>query len=157
MFQMSDSEKQNDSVITYPPFIGRVVANCADGVAIFIVILLFAVIVDEAIPLITSSRFMKSDLVLGIVAVATPILYFAIMESSKLQATLGKYVTGIKVVDNKTLQRITFTKALFRAGIKITSVYLFGAGIIFFLVFSGKQNRTIHDAITGTLAIDANT
>jgi uncharacterized RDD family membrane protein YckC len=156
LFQMSDSEKQNNDEITYPPFNGRIAANFVDGVAIFLLMLLFAVITDEAVPLITTSRFLKSDLVLGILAVTTPILYFAITESSKLQATLGKYFTGIKVVDNKSLQRITFTKALFRAVIKITSVYAFGAGIIFFLLFSGEKNRTIHDAMTGTLVIDAN-
>src|SRR5579871_424865 len=56
---------------------------------------------------------------------AVVILYYALMESSAKQATFGKIVTGIKVVDRNN-QRLTLGQALLRNISKLLSALLLG-------------------------------
>ena len=69
-------------------------------------------------------------------------LYFAGMESSKLQATIGKLIVGVKVTDMK-FKRITFSHATKRFFFKIFSVAL----------LFNKKHQWLHDRLTDTLVI----
>jgi uncharacterized RDD family membrane protein YckC len=77
-------------------------------------------------------------------------LYFSIMESSKLQGTIGKLVLKIKVTDLNG-ERIGFGKATGRHFGKILSGFVIGIGF----AMAGFTNRKqcLHDMLAGSLVI----
>ncbi len=88
-------------------------------------------------------------LVLGIMAAGW--LYFALMESSGQQGTLGKMAVGIKVTDvNGT--RVTFARATGRYFAKFISSLTMGVG--YAMAGFTQQKQALHDIIAGCLVID---
>ena len=75
-------------------------------------------------------------------------VYGIIFEGSKLQATLGKMLFGLKVIDN-TGNKISFTKAAGRNIGKIFPFYL----ISIFMVGLTKKKQGIHDKMVKTYVI----
>jgi len=88
-----------------------------------------------------SHNFLKETLI---------IIYYALMESSKYQATLGKIVVGIKVVNNDG-QGIAFSKALLRNLSKLLSAFILGIGYIMIIFDDRKQG--LHDKIADTFVV----
>lgn len=80
-------------------------------------------------------------------------LYFALMESSKKQATLGKLALGIIVTDLAG-QRISFGAATGRYFGKILSWVPFCAGFVMAAFTERKQ--ALHDVLIGTLVLNRN-
>jgi uncharacterized RDD family membrane protein YckC len=78
--------------------------------------------------------------------------YYALMESSPYQATLGKIALGIKVVDQNN-QRISFARALLRNLSKYLSALILGIGYIMIIFDERKQG--LHDKIADTFIIRA--
>ena len=79
-----------------------------------------------------------------------PWLYFAFMEASTKQATLGKLALGIKVTDEAG-NRISFGKATGRHFGKILSALILYIGYIM-IAFTGKK-QGLHDILAGTLVV----
>ena len=79
--------------------------------------------------------------------ILVPWLYYALLESSRNRATLGKMVAGILVTD-KSMQQITFTRATLRHFAKIISLLIFGIG--FFCIIYTKKRQGFHDYIART-------
>jgi len=77
-------------------------------------------------------------------------LYYAIMESSAYQATLGKKLMGIKVTDLQGA-RIGFGRATGRYFGKILSALIFMVGYLM-AAFSEKK-QALHDMISGCLVV----
>lgn len=77
-------------------------------------------------------------------------LYFSLMESSSKQATIGKMIVGIKVVDYK-MGRIGFGKASGRYFSKILSQLILFIG--FFMAAFTRKKQGLHDLIASTLVI----
>ena len=77
------------------------------------------------------------------------VFYFAGMESSSKQATLGKSFLGIKVVGSDG-KRISFSRALFRAIFKELGISIFVGGIMIGLT---EKKRGLHDMIADTFVI----
>ena len=75
-------------------------------------------------------------------------LYFAIMESSSKQATLGKMALRLRVTDLQ-YQRISFLRASIRLAMKIVSYVALFMGFIW-IAFAPRK-RGWHDLIAGTL------
>lgn len=65
-------------------------------------------------------------------------VYFALMESSKSQATLGKQIMGIKVQDLND-QRISIPRAFIRHFIKCIGILFFGVGYLSLII--GKNDN----------------
>ena len=107
----------------------------------FIVVLLF--IQDK------ETRMIASFTILGIIPFAK-IIYHIIMESSAKQATYGKQMLKIKVVDMQG-NRISTGKAISRNLCKIFSVGTFFIGYLF--AFFNKKQQCLHDMMAGTLII----
>ena len=79
------------------------------------------------------------------------IFYFAISESSKAQATFGKRIMGIKVV-NRRGEDMNFANAFLRAGAKF-----FVSGILFIgylMAFFDPERRALHDRWAGTHVVN---
>ena len=79
-------------------------------------------------------------------------LYYALMESSAKQATLGKMAMGIKVVDEKG-QRLSFARATGRTFAKIISYTILYFG--FFMAAFTKKRQALHDLIATTYVVNA--
>lgn len=78
------------------------------------------------------------------------LLYVPVLESSSLQATIGKYWMGIQVVNQKG-GRIRFSTALLRYLVKNISTFLLFLGYVFALFT--KRSHTLHDLASGTEVI----
>jgi uncharacterized RDD family membrane protein YckC len=77
-------------------------------------------------------------------------LYFALMESSTKQATLGKMALGIMVTDLEG-RRIGFGKATGRYFAKILSALILLIGFLMVAFTARKQG--LHDILAGTLVV----
>jgi uncharacterized RDD family membrane protein YckC len=78
-------------------------------------------------------------------------IYFAGLESSEWQATVGKKILGMKVTDY-TGERINFVKATIRYVSKILSSFILMIGFIMVAFTAKKQG--LHDFIAGTTVIN---
>lgn len=77
-------------------------------------------------------------------------LYYALMESSAKQATVGKMALGIIVTDLEG-RRIGFGRATGRYFAKILSALILGIG--FLMVAFTERKQGLHDMLAGTLVI----
>lgn len=97
-------------------------------------------------PISTARMVVQNLLNLGVVW-----LYYAIMESSKCRATVGKLALGIIVVDEFN-QKLSFGRASARYWSKLLSVIILFIGFIM-TAFTAKK-QALHDLIAGTYVID---
>jgi uncharacterized RDD family membrane protein YckC len=81
------------------------------------------------------------------------VLYFAVLESSAHQATLGKLAVGLIVTDAQG-QRISFGRAVGRKFSKVLSQMTFGIGYI--LAGFTDRKQALHDLVAGTLVVKKN-
>lgn len=72
-------------------------------------------------------------------------LYYAFSESSKWQASPGKFILGLKVVDVR-FQKISFARASGRYFAKLLSTFCLGIGYLMPLFTQKKQ--ALHDLVT---------
>jgi uncharacterized RDD family membrane protein YckC len=79
-----------------------------------------------------------------------PWLYFALMESSSKEGTLGKMAVGLHVTDLEG-RRITFGRATGRFFSKMLSGIILGIGYIMAGFTEKKQG--LHDMVAGTLVL----
>ena len=77
-------------------------------------------------------------------------LYYALMESSPKQATVGKMALGIVVTDLEG-RRIGFGRATGRYFAKILSVLILGIG--FLMVAFTERKQGLHDLLAKTLVV----
>jgi uncharacterized RDD family membrane protein YckC len=102
---------------------------------------------------LTIAKSMFSGLFLLLVSLSDFLfgwLYYAIMESSSYQATIGKMAFGIMVTDLNG-NRISFFKASNRYFAKVLSALLLGFGFII-AGFTPKK-QALHDIIAGCLVV----
>lgn len=83
-----------------------------------------------------------------LVGIPSYLLYYALLESSRWQATLGKKALGIAVTDLEG-KRISFKRAAGRNLAKILSSLVFCAGFVM-AAFSEKK-QALHDRVTDCL------
>jgi uncharacterized RDD family membrane protein YckC len=77
-------------------------------------------------------------------------IYYASMESSTWQATLGKKILGLKVTDLAG-NRITFARASGRFFGKILSGMILGIG--FLMAGFTARKQALHDILAGCLVL----
>ena len=131
----------------YAGFWVRVGAVVTDGVCGFVTSAVISLFLIWVMPDVLLDNPEGVGSVLGLTLVP---LYFAFMESSSKQATLGKMALGLKVTDLNG-ERIGFGKAILRFFAKFISglpVY-FG----FFMVGFDEKKQSLHDKIVGTLVL----
>ena len=78
-------------------------------------------------------------------------IYFAAMESSGLQATVGKKLLGLSVAGRQG-NRLGFWRASARYGGKLLSVISLGAG--FAMIFFTEEKQAFHDYVAGSVVLD---
>jgi len=95
-------------------------------------------------------RFLEIVLLYSFLKLAVLIPYFTLLESSRLQATFGKLLLGIKVVDLSG-NRISFAKATGRFFARILSGQILLIGLL--MAAFTKRKQTLHDLLAGTLVV----
>ena len=129
----------NVSPVQYAGFWRRVLASLIDGILLSLVTGSFTWTVDYDDFKITYD--------LGVIV---QWLYFALMESSNRQATLGKMAIGIVVTD-ENYRRITFANATGRFFGKFLSAIILGIGFI--MAGFTQKKQALHDVLADTLVV----
>ncbi|WPU95385.1 RDD family protein [Mucilaginibacter sabulilitoris] len=133
----------------YGSFDQRLLASVLDWFILFGVFIIITFIVVILFIQDKETRLTTTFIILGITPVARAV-YQIIMESSAKQATYGKQMLKIRVVDMYG-NRISTGKAIGRNLSKIFSVGTFFIGYL--LAFFNKKQQCLHDMIAGTLVI----
>ncbi len=139
----------------YAGFWLRFIAAIIDGFCVLGITLVVTLAIAIPLGLITGSIGVAAlsgylTVILGSIVVRW--LYFAKMESSPKQATVGKQALGIKVT-NREGKRITFARATGRHFAKYISQMLYYIGFI--MIAFTKKKQGLHDFIASTLVIKA--
>ncbi|MCG7344070.1 RDD family protein [Sporosarcina sp. ACRSL] len=83
---------------------------------------------------------------LGLIGIVVPWLYYAMLESSSWQGTIGKLVCGIQVTDSEG-NRISFIRASFRYVFHIfSSILLIG----YIMAAFTQRKQALHDFMANT-------
>ena len=133
-----------DANTEYGGFWIRVGANVIDGVVLIIVSLLINIL----------SQLAFSEEAAGVADAVPQILlywvYSAVLHSSSWQATIGKKMLGMKVVDYSG-ERISFGRATGRYFAGILSGLILGIGLM--MVGWTKRKQGLHDFMANTLVV----
>ncbi|HEY0604078.1 MAG TPA: RDD family protein [Herpetosiphonaceae bacterium] len=166
--------------IPFSNFVRRGIAYLADCTLVVAVYLFSQVLVLTPIRNLFDTSWMQSGPRLELyilLTISLPTwLYFALTERSAWQASLGKRLVGLRVVDAISGRRITFGQALLRTVIKLLpwelahlSVTIFSSNptempigvLVACLLFVGSgvavllmpRNRGVHDLVARTAVV----
>lgn len=152
----------NTGDIVYAGFLRRWAAVFLDGFLVGIVAQILATMLGAVFAVGMMSALQDSDgtptpAVLGLYMLIYMVyfvlagLYYALMESSSSQATIGKMALGIKVTDRNG-HRLSFGHALgrwFSAALSHLTLW-----IGFLMAGFTDRKRALHDLVAGTLVVD---
>ncbi|MHC8509482.1 MAG: RDD family protein [Rhodospirillales bacterium] len=143
---------QMQSGVQYGGFWIRLAAYIIDSVILIFIILVVTLLYTLVLGL-PSEAFMyvlQGDPVMMVTQLVLGILYFAGFNSSKMQATPGKRVLGLKVTDAAG-NKISFLRAFGRYLAMLVSAFILGIGYIM-IAFTNRK-RGLHDMMAGTLVV----
>jgi uncharacterized RDD family membrane protein YckC len=145
---------QSMTILTtkYAGFWLRMAAYLLDYVIVFAISFVLAFIVFFAIGIsgIADESIQIIDALVNLLLSVGTWLYFAIMESSSIQGTLGKKIVGIKVTDLHG-NPISFWRATGRNFSKLFSALIFLVG--FMMAGFTEKKQALHDMIAGCLVV----
>ena len=141
----------------YGGFWRRLGAYAIDYIVTIVVAMLVGVAAGMFLPAVAEGEaqavaFSSADLVGWLIASTITLLYFTMMESSSLQATLGKLALGLKVTDLDG-RRISFPRACGRYFAKLLSALICNIG--FLMIAWDARKQGLHDQIAGTFVVRA--
>ena len=134
---------------SYAGFWIRVAASVLDGFVIGVLAVLGALILGVA-GMVSGEPAEFAAVGYYIVAILASWLYYAILESSSKQATLGKRAVGIMVTDLSG-KPLSFGRASGRAFAKWLNILTLHIGWL--VVAFTRQKRGIHDFLAGTVVV----
>ncbi len=145
--------------ISYAGFWWRFLAAFIDGILTLIVMSIINVVINIPFALMGATlggnghaMMIIPTLINLVLNIVLRWLYFALMESSEKQATLGKLICGLRVTDMGG-ERIDFKRATGRYFAKILSGVLLLVGFIMAAFTEHKQG--LHDILAKTLVLKA--
>ena len=136
--------------VVYSGFWRRVAASLIDSVILGVVGAILGIVLGVAMVSGGTDDTEVVELTGNVVGLFLGWLYYALMESSSKQATIGKMVMGIKVTDLEGNQ-ISFARASGRHFGKIISSLILAIGYLMMLWTEKKQ--TLHDKMAGCLVV----
>ncbi len=136
------------TIIDYAGFGARFLAQLVDNIIVNVIVFALFMIFSNIL------YFSEFEYIIILFTVHTIVnwLYFALQESSKSGATLGKKLCRIKVI-NQNLQQISFGTATGRYLGKLLSSFIFGIGYLIPL-FRKNDNKALHDIIANTTVVN---
>ncbi len=141
MDQILDAPVRNEKKASYAGFWIRFVAYIVDSMVLWLIQILISFL------LYGSYSSVGGELILLILWIGVGVGYFAGMESSARQATLGKMLFRLKVGDEQGYQ-ITFANAVGRYFGKILSALILFIG--FFMAGWDGKKQALHDKLADT-------
>lgn len=136
---------------SYAGFGIRFVAYLIDGIALFVIASVVGFLIGFLFPeFVLSSTTEEIDLFFNFVGLVISLLYFAILESSDWQGSVGKKILGIQVV-NYNEEKVSFGQATGRFFGKILSGWILLIGYIMVGFTENKQG--LHDILAKTYVI----
>ncbi len=136
----------NSQDYEYAGFFRRFFAFIIDYVIVAFFMGFVAGIFDEIFGTNIVNLVTNEDLITIILLLAL-IIYHTFFESSKQQASLGKQLLRLKVV-NKDAEKLSFANALGRNMGRIISNLTFGIGYL--MVFFTERRQSLHDKMAST-------
>lgn len=143
-------EQSTDNVV-YSGFWKRFAAFLIDAVIVSLVVLILSAGMGFSVGL--GGVGGPGASLLGIlIAVAAPWLYWAGMESSKHQATIGKMALGMAVTDN-----VNGRMSFMRASARYYGKYLSSMTLLVGFIMAGftQRKQALHDMLAGSVVVDA--
>lgn len=135
----------SETTLVYAGFFRRLIAYLLDSVVVVAVEL--GLVTAGIISPSSDAREIATSLA---VASSATWAYFAILESSPLQATLGKFALGIRVEDTRG-GPLTFVRASVRYWSKILSSLTMMIGWV--MVAFSARHQALHDVIAGSVVV----
>jgi serine/threonine protein kinase len=141
----------NLGATVYAGFWLRILAGIIDVILINVAGFIFGLVLGTLILAADGNiEDSSTELVINIIGFIFGLLYFSLMESSSMGATLGKRAVGIKVIDLQG-NSISLGKAMGRHLGRILSMLLVMIG--FLMVGFTRHKQGLHDMMAGTLVI----
>ena len=148
-----------DSNMKYAGFWRRFVGWVIDFLIIIILAhwatVLVSSVISTPIPdsltnLVITSEVLGTAIVIFVIDFIIIALYYCLLEASPLQATIGKYVAGLKITDMNG-SRISYGKAFARRVYSLLSIITIFIGYI--IAGFTPRKQTIHDMLAKTVVI----
>jgi uncharacterized RDD family membrane protein YckC len=144
---------QVDNGIRFAGFWTRFASSFIDGIITTTAMTFIGLIEGAVLTGILGSNSQAADIgkgITGLMNFVLPWLYFAFLQTSATEGSVGMMAVGIKVT-NLSGGRITFGQATGRYFASLLSGCLLGIGYLMMLWSPRKQ--TLHDQLAGTLVI----
>ena len=143
----------NENIQSYAGFWRRFAAYWIDGIVVMFALTQFQLYLSYALQASTpdwDTLIQSMNITVAIISLPLAWAYFSGMESSPLQATIGKLAVGIYVTDLEG-QRLTFGRATGRFFGKILS----GAILLIGYLMAGftEKKQALHDMMAGCLVL----
>jgi uncharacterized RDD family membrane protein YckC len=142
------------SSIIYAGLWLRFLSALVDGAVLFMPLAFAEFIAVVIFKLLASGKSSNLAILSVFFPLLTPVLitwlYFAVLESSSWQATVGKKAFGLYVTD-LTGQRLSFARATLRTFAKYLSILTAGIGYI--LCGFTQRKQALHDMAAGSLVL----
>jgi uncharacterized RDD family membrane protein YckC/type II secretory pathway pseudopilin PulG len=135
----------------YAGFWKRAVAYLLDWIVLYALFFVFALLFGTVLGQDLSGNVYSQPRPWVALQLVVPWLYYALMESSPKQATLGKMALGIRVVDLAG-RRISFLRASARFFGQILSSMIFCIG--YMMAGFTRRKQALHDMIAGCLVVN---
>ena len=145
----------------YAGFWKRVAACWIDCIVVTLVICGVAIVTNPLFPEGFEGRNDPRAIVIQVtiivaVLLGLPVLYAALFESSKHQATLGKILLRLSVVDTNG-SRLSFARSFARNAPKVINLLIPPLYFLFFAIPMSKKKQALHDKCAGTFVIESTT
>ena len=142
---------KNLDPLNFASFWRRLGAFVIDGLIVGLICgALIAATIYGAVLLESFVAMMGIALSFEFIGITVLVLYPALMHSSKYQATVGKMIFQMKVVDVNS-QRITFAKGVVREFATFLSAMILFIG--YFMVLFTEKRQALHDQLAGTYVL----
>jgi uncharacterized RDD family membrane protein YckC len=105
---------------------------------------------DTDLPAEAIAAFLGATLTVAFLALLGSWFYYALLQSSSRQATLGQLALGLRVTDLEG-RRVSFARASARHFATVLTGLTFGIGYVMVLFTTRKQ--TLHDLVAGTVVV----
>jgi uncharacterized RDD family membrane protein YckC len=156
-FMNRNENISSTSYIRFAGFWERFLAYCIDSIIVTLASIFVLLVIAFFIGFVLGLRGMDVEemegLFVGLYYMLSFIsgwLYFTIMESSKLQATIGKKILNLAVTDVSGV-RISFARSNARFWSKLISGIILCIGYI--MVAFTEKHQALHDMVAGTLVV----
>ena len=130
----------------------RLVAYIVDAIIVYVIAQILIVIEVTVLPKIMDGQsFATAAIALSwIIIMLTYLAYFIFLESSQKQATLGKRIMKIKVVDSQG-KRLSLANSIGRNLGRILSGMIMGIGYL--MIIFTKKKQSLHDMLAKTYVV----